>query len=267
MFIKKAAINFTGNKFMQQILERTITISQYLMGIGSGTGVESSGERAVLNILQNQIKPPYCIFDIGANQGQYLSLLVNFLKNNNYTIHCFEPGCYTFDILKTNSAQIKSDKIVLNNCALGKTNGEMVLYYDQPGSGLASLTKRKLDHFGINFSTSEKVKIQTLDDYCTEHKINQIHLLKCDVEGHELDVFTGASSMFSKGAINIVTFEFGGCNIDTRTFFQDFYYFFKEMGMEIFRITPSGYLKSIDLYKEVDEQFRTTNYVALKKYS
>ena len=70
--------------------------------------------------------------------------------------------------------------------------------------------------------------------------------------------------MFNKQKINIVTFEFGGCNIDTRSFFQDFYYFFKDVQMDIFRITPSGYLYPINSYKEIFEQFRTTNFVAMR---
>ena len=70
--------------------------------------------------------------------------------------------------------------------------------------------------------------------------------------------------MFSKNAIDIVTFEFGGCNIDTRTFFQDFWYFFVDVNMKLFRISPAGYLVHIQSYKESDEQYRTTNYIATK---
>jgi len=90
-------------------------------------------------------------------------------------------------------------------------------------------------------------------------------LLKLDIEGHELDALIGASKMFEKGAIEMCTFEFGGCNIDTRTFFQDFYYYFTNFNLMLHRMTPSGFLAPIVKYKEVYEQFRTTNYLALKK--
>ena len=72
--------------------------------------------------------------------------------------------------------------------------------------------------------------------------------------------------MIRSGKVRVASFEFGGCNIDSRTFFQDFFYFFRENGMDrIFRITPSGYLYPIADYKEMDEQFRATNFVVMRK--
>lgn len=138
------------------------------------------------------------------------------------------------------------------------------MYYNFPGSGLASLTKRKLDHYGIEFNKFETIAIDSIDNYCSENEIEHINLLKIDIEGHELDVFAGANNMFNKKAIDIVTFEFGGCNIDTRSFFQDFWYFFLGCNMKLLRITPSGYLFPIKSYNEIYEQFRTTNFIALK---
>ena len=63
--------------------------------------------------------------------------------------------------------------------------------------------------------------------------------------------------------VDMVSFEFGGCNIDTRTFFKDFWYFFSEIEFSLFRITPSGYLFPLKSYQETYEQFRTMNFVAL----
>jgi hypothetical protein len=94
--------------------------------------------------------------------------------------------------------------------------------------------------------------------------VGRIDLLKIDVEGHELEVLRGAESLFAGRGVRMVTFEFGGCDIDSRTFFQDFWYFFRERGMgRLFRITPSGYLAPIRHYREADEQFRTTNFLVL----
>ena len=259
--LKSALTKASGNRFVQRLLEKHMQTMQYYMGIGSGSGTVSSGERAIFSVLKKRIRPPYCIFDIGSNRGQFLKLILENIATDEYSIHCFEPGHETFRNLVEFSR--KDKRITLNNIGIGKEKGEAVLHYDSTGSGLASLTKRRLDHFGLNFNNSEKVDIRTVDDYCSEMEIGHIHLLKLDIEGHELDALAGALKMFATQSIDIVTFEFGGCNIDTRTFFQDFWYFFSEINFKISRITPSGYLYPIESYKEIHEQFRTINFMAV----
>ncbi len=255
------AVKISGNRFMQSGLEMTVQTSQYLMGIGSGSGVQSSGEEAIFAILRQTLSPPYCIFDVGANQGQFLDMALRHVAAPGLVIHCFEPGCETFKIL-TESAK-GDDRVKLTNIALGRECGEGILHFDREGSGLASLTPRRLEHFGIDFSHSERVAIGTVDSYCRANSVARIHLLKIDIEGHELDALHGAKRMFDARSIDMVSFEFGGCNIDNRTFFRDFWYFFQEVHMKILRITPSGYLRPIQSYKEIHEQFRTTNFIAI----
>jgi FkbM family methyltransferase len=245
----------------QSILEKIVVSAQYLQGIGCGGDVFSSGEAAVFTRLKENAdsERTLCVFDVGANKGQFLTLACTCLHDRDFNIHAFEPNRETYEELCQNARQHKN--AVLNNCGLGREPGELELFYDTAGSGLASLTKRKGDHFGLHMELSQRVKISTIDDYCTAHEIDRIDLLKIDVEGHELDVLNGGEKMFSRLAVNMVTFEFGGCNIDTRTFFQDFFYFFQDHQMRISRITPAGYLCELKSYKEVFEQFRTTNFM------
>ncbi len=80
-----------------------------------------------------------------------------------------------------------------------------------------------------------------------------------------MEVVEGGQRMFAARAIEMVTFEFGGCNIDTRTFFQDFFIFFEKCGMRIAQIAPSGHLHELRTYKEEFEQFRTTNFVCYSR--
>jgi FkbM family methyltransferase len=252
-----------NNRIAQEILEWNIATSLYLMGVGAGADVSASGEKSIFSLIKKKLPDPYCFFDVGANQGQFLKLLLASFMETNFTIHCFEPGIETYKILLQN--QQSSPQIKFNNCGIGSEQGNAILHYDQPGSGIASLTKRRLDHFNIDFDKSESVQLETIDGYCLKNSIDHIHLLKIDIEGHELDALAGASQMIENKAIDIITFEFGGCNIDTRSFLQDFWYFFVAAKMDIFRITPTGYLFQIKSYREIYEQFRTTNFIAVSQ--
>lgn len=260
--LMNAIIKASGNRLIQDLLELNIQASQYLLGIGSGSRVLFSGEQVIFRILKQTKRPPYCIFDVGSNKGQFLQLILDGLNGNDFEVHCFEPGLETFKILVDSFK--KNMRVKFNNIGLSSSKCEALLYYDNFGSGIASLTMRKLDHLNIDFSKSEKVVIDTIDNYCSERSIDHIHLLKIDIEGHELDAFAGAKRMFATRSIDIATFEFGGCNIDTKTFFKDFWYFFNEADFVLFRITPSGYLQHLKAYREVFEQFRTTNFLAIK---
>ncbi len=259
--IKRILIVLTGNALAQRALGYCASKCQYLMGIGSGSDVNGSGEIAVVKMLGRFCRPPYCIFDVGANKGQFLNTVTSEIDQEQCIIHCFEPTSDSFNTLKQNAP--KSPNIILNKLGLGKEQGTFSIFYDEPGSGTASLTKRRLDHFGVSFSHTEQVQIDTVDNYCRLNNINRIDLLKIDVEGHEMDVLFGATNMFEKGLIGLVNFEFGGCNIDTRCFFQDFFYWFKTVGMKLYRITPSSYVHPLPHYLEIYEQFRTTNFLAI----
>jgi hypothetical protein len=143
--------------------------------------------------------------------------------------------------------------------------GTATLHYDKRGSGLASLTRRSVKHLGIVFDEAEEVMVSTLDNYCCHAGIERIDLLKVDVEGHELDVLAGGRQMFERGRVSIVMFEFGGCNVDSRSYWRDFYSWFEAVGMSVYRVTPSAFLRELRRYREIDEQFRTTNFAAVRR--
>jgi FkbM family methyltransferase len=246
-----------------------VTAEQWLMGIGAGAVTETSGEQVIIDLLRQasaRLAParPLCIFDVGANKGQFLSMLLGGLGSTPLHLHAFEPSATAFAALA--AAHGSDSRLTLNNVGLGREEKSMTLYSDSDASGIASLYPRRLDHFGLTFSQSEKVSIEILDAYRERKAVGQIDLLKLDVEGHELDVLLGAQKSFGDGRINMVTFEFGGCNIDSRSFLQDFFYFFTQYkSFDLFRITPAGYLAPVTAYREVYEQFRTTNYLVRRR--
>ena len=193
--------------------------------------------------------------DIGANRGTWTEALLN--AEPQAKVFCFEPSAKAFEELSKKFSSHTNVRLV--RAAVGSTIGSAKLWADSPGSGLASLTKRRLDHFGIEFDLSEDVDLITLDEWCERNEVSPT-LIKIDVEGHELDVLKGGLSAIKRA--KVVQFEFGGCNIDTRTYFQDFWYLFKELGFKLSRIAPGGLIDVVK-YRELDEAFRTTNFIAV----
>jgi FkbM family methyltransferase len=236
-------------------ISRTLLASK---GFGSGGSVTASGEAAVFDLLRG--KAPV-LFDVGAHTGEYTQAFLN--RHPSGHAYCFEPSERHFELLR---ARIGGrENVHLFKLALGVIAGEVNLYKDAEVSGLASLTRRRLDHLDIKMEEVERVRIDTLDNVASAAGVERIDLLKVDVEGHELDVFKNAQCTFMAGKIGIVQFEFGGCNLDTRTNLQEFFYFFAERGFEISILQPSGRVHKLPRYDEFYEHYRTTNFLAQPK--
>ena len=107
----------------------------------------------------------------------------------------------------------------------------------------------------------EEITLQRFD-YYWKNKNQIIDYIKIDVKGHELYVLEGFGDLINN--VRLIQFEFGGCNIDTRTFFQDYWYYFLDKNFLIYRITPRCPFL-IRNYSEELESFLTTNYIAINK--
>jgi FkbM family methyltransferase len=251
-------------KRLQPLWEFMLDVALYGMNIGPASLPHDSGETYLLEklkrILRKKKDSVITVFDVGANVGDY-ALEAFSLLGASARIFCFEPSNATCEMLRENTRSIGT--IAVYPHGFSDKEQEIELFSDKQGSGLASLYDRRLDHLGVRLLNREMVRLSTIDRFCRENNIMSINLLKVDVEGHEYNVFAGAAEMLDANAIDMIQFEFGGCNIDSRTFFQDFYYLL-DPKYRLYRLTVDG-LVSIDIYNEKYEQFRTTNFVAIHR--
>lgn len=200
------------------------------------------------------------VLDVGANVGLWTEAAIRAMPGIN--VHAFEPSpVASAQFAARNAAHLDSGQAVLHNLALGAKKGSFNLHFDSEGSGLASLHKRRLDHFGIQMSNFLEVQVNTLDDWVKTVNLRPVIALKVDVEGAEFDVLKGAQDTLK--IVSVVQFEFGGTMIDARVFFQDFWYLLNPLGFRIFRLTPFG-PQLIPRYSELEETFAFTNYVAVR---
>jgi FkbM family methyltransferase len=202
---------------------------------------------------------PAIAVDIGGNIGNYTAALRKSFPV--LEIHTFEPSLTNVQKLKRRFSGDRAITIVAS--AVSNRSGPAILFSDSPGSGLASLVQRQLDHIGVAFDAKEEVSTLRFEDYWTDTlQCRAVDLVKMDIEGHELAALEGFGK--SMEAIGVVQFEFGGCNIDTRTYFKDFWTFFSDNDYDLYRIAPWG-LDRIGRYRESDECFLATNFLAANR--
>jgi FkbM family methyltransferase len=240
-------------------LRRLESLAQNAQGKGWGAMTVTEEVAAVRELLADRADQELVVFDVGANVGAWTHEALRAFPQAR--IYCFEPSVSAFAELT--KAVGTSPRVSLNRLALAETEGEALLYANTPGSGLGSLTKRRLDHFGLDFSHQEPVPVQTLQSWAASAGVESIDVLKLDVEGHELDVLRGAGELLSR--VRVIQFEFGGCNIDTRTYFQDYWYILSD-DFELYRLGPAG-PSLLPAYSEQDEVFTTTNFLARRRVS
>lgn len=214
-----------------------------------------NGEEFLLRAELPKIKGGV-VFDVGANIGDWARYVLQV--ESSIQLHCFEPSHTTFRRLADSHWP---RHVHLNNCGLGDTAGQLELNIVDPASGLNSIYVRR----GVESArgkSKETISITTVDAYCGENGIDHIDFFKVDVEGHELAVFKGMSRMLAERRVQLIQFEYGGCNLDSRAFLVDIWEYLEQFGFKFFKIFPEG-PRSISNYSQELETFKYSNWLAV----
>ena len=222
-----------------------------------------NGEKHFINLFISSISraKKVCFFDIGANVGEYSSILLEKInsKNIDAQIHLFEP---TNSCFKTIHKKFKDiNNVYLNNFGASDFDGEAKIYYDKEESGLASLYQRNLNYYNLSMNYSESIILKRLDTYIESEGIEHINFIKIDVEGHELKSLEGFGSYLNADFIDYIQFEYGGANLDSKTSLMELYKFFRDRGFIVTKVMSKGL--EIREYSPFMENFMYSNYVAI----
>jgi FkbM family methyltransferase len=254
-FIQK---RFARKKKWQHYFYLLHGFSASAMNYGQGSNFKNSGEIEAMKYVKSKLKKANPIlFDVGANIGNY-TLTLTEIFGTDVTIYSFEPSANTFKRLLEN---IKTrNNIHAHNIALSNSKGSAELFSTENNSEVASLINldRTIEKYGSN--TVETIQMDTLDNFCLTNSISTIDFLKIDVEGFELTMLQGAANMLNERKIAFIQFEFGVPNIDSRTYFKDFWKLLST-NYTIYRIVQDGLFK-IEEYTPSLEIFMTSNFIA-----
>ncbi len=144
-------------------------------------------------VLSYLVREGDVVIDAGANFGWYTTLFSRLVGKSG-SVHSFEPVPFIFRKLWTN-CRLNScqSNAILNRSALGRESGVGEIHvFAGLKDGHASLSD-----LGRTDGRMFPCEIITLDAYVERHGVGRIDLVKCDVEGSEMAVLEGSSSVLS----------------------------------------------------------------------
>jgi len=154
---------------------------------------------AEANLLPKILCEGDIVYDIGANYG-CVSLYMSGLVGGKGRVISFEPSGVALRLLRMNAA-MKSN-ITVFEVALGEKKGREKLYT----ANNVAMSSFILSDSRIAIRAVDEVSVCALDELVVENLLPLPNVIKCDVEGAELKVFTGAKATIATGPI--ILFEY-----------------------------------------------------------
>ena len=149
-----------------------------------------------ITALTNFVEKGDTVVDVGANVGWYTKILAELVGSKGKVISV-EPIIETFSLLTYCMKKLSFSNIVFLNCAISEREGISkmeVPKYSFGGLDFYRARIIKTNKQGPRLKTFSVV-LKTLDCIFGGDSENKISFIKCDVEGHELEVVKGASQV------------------------------------------------------------------------
>lgn len=197
---------FNGIKF--NLDPRDISVATHLAMDGIW---EDFITKAWLKVLKGES----VVFDVGANFGYFGVLAAHGINRKKSKVIFFEPNPHLLPYIhKTLSTNWLNENAVVENLGVADKPGEFELNIlkDYVGSStmhsLAHLSAYAEEKMQLEVAETVPVKTVTIDDYCADHNIKAIDLIKIDIEGFEEKAYDGMRGMVKKSPNMIMFLEF-----------------------------------------------------------
>ena len=213
--------------------------------------------------------------DVGANKGWWSKALLDAFPGGVARIKLVEPHPYNvteIERLDDNLVFAAEDfaHLRVHAFAAGAAPRRATLYCNDEGSPLASVYPHDINGFElealrhVNLETPVEVAMDTIDALIARESLSHVDVLKLDIEGHEFDALQGAQAALRSGVIDVVAFEFGSHQVESRHFFKDFYQLFTDLGFDLFFVR-AGALEPVERYSWKYEDFTTDHVVMARR--
>jgi FkbM family methyltransferase len=176
--------------------------------------------------LQSLISEEDNVIEIGTNIGSHTIPLSKMNPHGRFI--CFEPQEYIFNILQKNITINKRDNVIPLNYAIGEKN--TTIYHNtkiihENNSG--AFTLYQIDSSTDPTDKQFKIEIRNLNDIIEISDLQNLKLIKMDVELMEYEILVNIKELLRKH-LPILFIEFSPETL------KDIYYLLRELGYKIF---------------------------------
>ena len=155
------------------------------------------------------IAPVSTVLDVGANTGQNISSLRWAFPEARYFL--LEPHPDLARNLRSLCADIP--RVSVHEVALSQSGGRqrffMNAYHETSSLLPRSSESEKLDYMTPRGETT--VLCQTLEEFCAEHQLSRVDVLKLDTQGNELPILKGAGAALAN--VRVIYAEITFCSL------------------------------------------------------
>ncbi len=151
----------------------------------------------ISEIIKKYLKKGDTFIDVGASIGYFSAVAAGYVGESGQ-VHSFEPAQEYYQKIDALSKMNSQYNIVANQLALGEKEELSKIYIEGP-SDIGNNTFFP-DLFGADIKNDKfvQVPVHRLDSYIKEKGLNNIKLIKIDVEGFEFPVLKGLSGYFAE---------------------------------------------------------------------
>ena len=156
-------------------------------------------DRKVTWLVQKVLQPGDTAIDIGANLGLMSFKMLERVGTSGKVI-AFEPQSRMIGYLQQSINHNGIENLYLQKMGLADKIDRLRLSIPEHNAGAASFSSETGRRF-------EDVPVTTLDEFSRGHNLNDVRLIKIDVEGFEPQVFSGGKEFFAKVKPDVIVFE------------------------------------------------------------
>lgn len=152
-------------------------------------------EIATVEYMKKTLKPGDIFIDVGAHIG-YLSAVGASMVKKTGRVYGFEPAPLLFSYLRKLVEANPEYHIEVDNHALGEGAGTSILDYSPPPQTGGSSMIRGFHHNPRREYL--EVSVARLDERIKKYHLENVALIKIDVEGYEFPVLKGLQNYFEE---------------------------------------------------------------------